>query len=170
MKLISHIILIVFLFSCDNKTSDYYYNLACDEEAKGNWTNAINYLDKALEINPQDIQALNNRGYDYLELKNYNNAQADFEKMIELDQYCPGAYYAIGYLNFEVKNYDKAILYFDKAIKLKGGGPAFIEHVNNQYTKSPYSMDVPIEKINKYKTLAEIEINKQQADTLSVHN
>jgi tetratricopeptide (TPR) repeat protein len=155
MRIIISILILLGFYSCDNKTSDYYYNLACDEEQKGNLPAAINYLDKALEINPKDIGALNNRGYDYLELKKYDLAKSSFQKMVDLDNNCPGAYYGLGYLNYKLQNYENAISYFDTVIKIKGGGPLFLEHVDNPYTKSPFSMDVSIEKVYKYKNLSE---------------
>jgi tetratricopeptide (TPR) repeat protein len=117
MRIIISILILLGFYSCDNKTSDYYYNLACDEEQKGNLPAAINYLDKALEINPKDIGALNNRGYDYLELKKYDLAKSSFQKMVDLDNNCPGAYYGLGYLNYKLQNYENAISYFDTVIK-----------------------------------------------------
>jgi tetratricopeptide (TPR) repeat protein len=161
MKLVIKISFLLFFFSCNNKTADDYYNLACDEESKGNLTIAINYLDKAIEKNPHDIEALNNRGYDFLELKKYDLAKADFQKMLELDKNCPGAYYALGFLNYQLENYEKAILYFDSTIKVKGGGPVFLEYKENTNTKSPYSMDVPIQKVYSYRKLSEEELKMQ---------
>lgn len=161
MRIIKYIILFSILTSCD-KSANYYYNLACDEEQKRNFDKAIQYLDKAISINPKDIVALNNRAFDNLELKHYDLAENDFKKMLELDANCPGAFYGLGFLNYQLKNYTKAIEYFDTVIKIKGGGPVFLEHVNNEFTENPYSMDVPIKIVYEYKKLSEIELDNKK--------
>ena len=161
MKQIIYIFLLLVLASCNNKSNTYYYNLACDEEQKGNIQAAINNLNKALEINPTDLQALNNRGYDYLELKQYKRAENDFQKMIEIDNNCPAAYYGLGYVNYVLENYKKAIDNFDKTIAIKGGGPVYLEYVDNNLTKSEFSIDISIDKVLEYKNLSELKLKEK---------
>ena len=161
MRPIFYLTIILILFACDTKTNTHYYNLACDEEEKGNLTEAIKLLDKAIEKNPSDIQALNNRGFDYLELKQYDKAKTNFGRMIMLDGNCPGAYYALGYLNYELENYKAALGCFEKAIQIKGGGPVFMEYVPNNYTDPPFSMDVPAKLLIQYKELSLEKIKSQ---------
>lgn len=154
MRQIFYLTIILTLFACDTKTNTQYYNLACDEEEKGNLTEAIKLLNKALAKNPAGIEALNNRGFDYLELKQYDKSKANFGRMLELDRNCPGAYYALGYLNYELENYKAALGCFEKAIQIKGGGPLFVEYVPNSYTNPPFSKDVPAKLLVQYKELA----------------
>lgn len=162
MRPIFYLTIALIFFACDTKTSTYYYNLACDEEAKGNYKEAIKLLDKALDKNPKDIVALNNRGFDYLEFKEYDKAKSNFGRMIELDKNCPAAYYALGYLNYELQNYNAALGCFDKAIQIKGGGPLFVEYVPNSFTDPPFSMDVPAKLINQFIEMTKEKIKSQQ--------
>ncbi|HRG00372.1 MAG TPA: tetratricopeptide repeat protein [Bacteroidia bacterium] len=164
MRHIFYLTILLVLSACDTKTNTQYYNLACDEEEKGNLAQAIKFLDKALEKKPSDIEALNNRGFDYLLLKQYDKAKANFGRMIELDRNCPGAYYALGYLNYELENYKAALGCFEKAIQIKGGGPLFVEYVPNSFTDPPFSKDAPAKLLVQYKELAMEKIkskNKQ---------
>jgi tetratricopeptide (TPR) repeat protein len=154
MNLLKVLCLILLFTSC-NLSNDQYYNLACSEEEKGNFVKAIEYLNLAIEINPNDITALNNRGYDYMELKRFDLAGNDFQKMADIDSTCPGAFYGLGRLNYELEDYKKALFYFDIVIRLKGGGLLYLENVQNGNFKSIYSMDVPINKVLQYKILSE---------------
>jgi len=63
-------------------------------------------------------------------------------------------------LNLELKNYEKSISFFEEVIRLKGGGPVFLKYKDNPYFKSPYSMDVEIGKVYRYKEIAEQELKK----------
>jgi len=92
MKKTLVVLLIAMICSCAQKSADEYYNLACDEEDKGNFELAIKYLDSSIKLSPTDIHSYNNRGYDYLELKNHALAKINFKKMIVLDKKCVGAY------------------------------------------------------------------------------
>src|SRR6478609_7636651 len=120
MKILLYIVSFLVIVSCSpkNTNNDIYYNLAWDEEQKGNMKQAIAYLDTAIDIDPNDVEALNNRAYDYMELKQYKKAKDDFLKIIAIDSVkAPGAYYGLGFLNYTEQDYQLAIRYFNKALQ-----------------------------------------------------
>lgn len=58
----------------------------------------------------------NNRGLEYLELQNYNEALEDFRRAIQLNPNMPSAYTNIGAVYLEIAQPNKAIAAFDEAI------------------------------------------------------
>lgn len=79
------------------------------------YTKAIPYFEKAMEIKPDYIPGFVNRGLSYKKLGQINNAIADFKKAIELDPenlQANGNLYAI---YKDLGEYDKAAFYGQKA-------------------------------------------------------
>ena len=74
---------------------------------------------KAIEIDPKDIPALENRGYMYLALQKYAEASADFTKVIELAPKQSTAYLGRGQAETQLKQFDPALADLTKAIELK---------------------------------------------------
>lgn len=161
MKIFNFLLFSMLLLSC-GRSGDYYYNLACEEEEKGNIENAISLLDKAIEKNECDIWALNSRGFDYLELKKIDRAKADFRRIIQIDKNSEAGYYGIGMIEFKSENYIKAIENFDKVIKLKGG-PAFIE-LEDSWKSDNNSLGVPVWRVLRQKKLAEQKLNEKKSN------
>ena len=60
------------------------------------WNEAINAYDKALELNPNDASAFNNRGFAYSNLGKYRQAILDYDRAIELNPKDADAYYNRG--------------------------------------------------------------------------
>jgi len=85
---------------------------------KGNVDVAINYYDKALEINPQLEIAYINRGYAYFSKGNLIKAIEDATKAIEINPTSIDAYGVRGDSHIQNGNYDQAIADYSKAIEL----------------------------------------------------
>ena len=69
-------------------------------------------------MNPNKLEAYNNRGYAYQELKQYQKALADYNKAIELNPQYALAYSNRGEVHYYLKNYTQAIDDLNKAIEL----------------------------------------------------
>ena len=59
---------------------------------KGQHEKAISDLNKAIQINPKNAEAYNNRGYAYVNKGQYDKAISDFTKAIEINPRSASAY------------------------------------------------------------------------------
>ena len=86
---------------------------------EGQYDRAIAYFNKAIELNPRDADAYNNRGLAYFEGKGqYDKAIVDYNKAIELNPRSAAAYNNRGLAYGYKGKYDKAISDCNKAIEL----------------------------------------------------
>jgi len=155
--LLNIIILSGLLISCDFKTTDQYFNDACQKEEQGNFEGAIKDLDIVLKRKPNDIEALINRGVDKKALGKYDDAMLDFNKAIKLDSNNIMAFFNRGNLYAEINKYEEAIKDYNKAIKLKGGEYLYIEMKDNESFGLWFS-DVEMEAIRLQRGLSCAEL------------
>lgn len=81
---------------------------------------AIKLFTEAIELNPNDADAYNDRGAVLYDVKNnYAAALGDYNKAIALNPELIWAYYNRAMLYNNQENYDAALIDFDKAIELK---------------------------------------------------
>ena len=93
---------------------------------EGNGTvNSLDY-DRQIEVytqiialDPDDANALYNRGVIYSNLKNYEKAIKDYNQAIKLKPDYAKAFYNRGVIYSDLKNHEKAIEDYNQAIKLK---------------------------------------------------
>ncbi|MBN2433552.1 MAG: tetratricopeptide repeat protein, partial [Acidobacteria bacterium] len=90
----------------------------------GNYGNAIDLLQQALQLNPDLSDAYFYLGASYLEMRDFSKARQYFQKTIEKDSNHKMAYLNLGILSQESKNYDRAIECLNKVILL-GGAPNY---------------------------------------------
>jgi tetratricopeptide (TPR) repeat protein len=84
---------------------------------------ALECLEKAIEIDSNYARAWANRG-DVLEsLKRYDEALESYDRAIELDEYDPWHWAKRGYLLNNLKHYEEALESFDMAIELDDNDP-----------------------------------------------
>ena len=87
----------------------------------GKYTNpqkAVNLLDKAIKQNPKFVQAYNNRGNAYRDLKQHQKALNDYDKAISLSPEFVKAYSNRGNIYYDQKKYQMAIKDYNKTISL----------------------------------------------------
>jgi tetratricopeptide (TPR) repeat protein len=106
-----------------------WFNRANDESQKGNKETSIEYYNKAIELNPEEATAHNNRGVAYYDIKEYEKAISDYNKEIELNPEFADAYYNRGIAYSDIKEYEKAISDYTKAIELN---PEYADAYNNR--------------------------------------
>ena len=143
---------------CARQTEDYN-RLAIEQYEKGNYHQAIEYCDKAIESDPNDALAYNSRGLAYAKLGEYDRAISDYDKAIELKPDYAVAYHNRGLAYFHTGGwmntgpFDEAISDFTKAIELDPDyvdayydrGTARLQFVH--FYQRPFSPDV-VERFN----------------------
>ncbi len=83
----------------DNKTVDEWLQLGRRKLMQMNYQGALEAFDEALEMDPQNTWALNNRGSVYLQLQQMDRALENFEMALEVDP------------DFTAAEYGKALVY-----------------------------------------------------------
>lgn len=129
-----------FLFGCTQPSEDELLSQAKKLEDSHDWKSAIEILDKTIALYPNSIKALLNRGADLSAIGEYNKAIKNYLTVIKLDSDNVLAHYNIGLNKNRLKKWDDAIKWFNKALDLKGGGPLFIEKMDDPF-------DVPVHEI-----------------------
>ncbi|MGE5634784.1 MAG: tetratricopeptide repeat protein [Deltaproteobacteria bacterium] len=74
-------------------TAEEYFNEGRKQSQKANYTEAIEYYDKAIELDPSFALAYEDKGTALVNLKNYTKAIEYYDKAIELDPSFALAYY-----------------------------------------------------------------------------
>lgn len=125
---------------------------------EGKMEEAIQEYSKAINKDPRNAAAYNNRGIVYDDLEQYEKAIEDYNKAIELDSNDALAYNNRGVAYDNLGQYEKAIEDYDKAIKLD---PDYAAAYNNrgviynalgQYEKAIECYTQAIKLDPKYKT------------------
>jgi tetratricopeptide (TPR) repeat protein len=104
----------------------------------GRTKEAVEYLTKAIEINPKDEQAAGICGYIanyYFEQKAYPDAEKWYRKVSEINPSIPDAYVEVAatYLERQPPNPDKAIEEIQHALSLDPKNPHALEHLTEAY-------------------------------------
>jgi tetratricopeptide (TPR) repeat protein len=98
--------------------ADMYHLLAWMEVDKKNVPGSIEMLKKATEARPDNPVFWNNLGAQYLEAKNYRDAEPALQKAVELNPTFVKAYVNLGSAYRGLKDYEKAKASYDKALQL----------------------------------------------------
>ncbi len=101
------------------KSSERYYLFKGNEAyLQKNYSQAIDYFNQAIQLNPNLAVAYTKRGNVYYELGNLNQALQDYNKAIQLDPNYAGAYTNRGLVYYELGNLNQALQDHNKAIQL----------------------------------------------------
>jgi len=124
----------------------------------GEYQEAINDFNSALELGGEKADVYSNRGHAYAGLGQYQEAFNDYAKAIELDSENATTYYFRGNAYFELGQYQKSIEDYTRAIEL-----------NPEYAVAFYNRGVAFSKLGKYQEAFEdytraIELNPEDAD------
>jgi tetratricopeptide (TPR) repeat protein len=103
-------------------------NLGILAAREGNYVQAIDSFQRALQIDPEHSIALQNLGSAYRQKKDWPQAKSALERALMLNPDDPEANYSLGMVYAQQNDADQAYLYLQKAITLR---PAYPEALNN---------------------------------------
>lgn len=108
----------VYIMSKDFSYFGNYEQEAKDANEKGNYQESVNLYTQAIELNEYNVTLLNERGWVFHKLKQYDSALADFKKSISIspDHY---NYFSAAYTYDLLDSIEKAIEYYNTSIELK---------------------------------------------------
>jgi tetratricopeptide (TPR) repeat protein len=122
---------------------------------------AIEYYQKAIDLNPNYAVAYCNMGAAYSDLNNYREAIRCCQKAIDLEPNYADAYCNMGSAYIPLQDYRKAIQYFQKAIDLNPNLAVAYSNMGSTY----YFMDNYREVIRCYQKAIDLEPNNIWAYT-----
>jgi tetratricopeptide (TPR) repeat protein len=123
----------------------------------GNYGQAIEDYDLAIEINPQYALAYNSRGNAYYDLRQYERAIEDYSQAIEINSQYAVAHYNRGLVYYNLRQYGRAIEDYSRAIEINPQYAAAYNNRGNVY----YDLRQYERAIEDYSQA--IEINPQYA-------
>ena len=124
--------------------ADGHNNRAVSLRRLGRHEQALEDLDKAIQLNPKNPAFLTNRGNAYRDLRKFDLAIADYDRAIAVDPANVSAYIGRGHLHETNGNSAKAVADFTKAIKLKPDEPeAYYNRAAVRFAKREYAKAIP---------------------------
>ena len=137
---------------------DFAVDEGWDLYNQGKYDESIKAFDKAIELDPKNALAWNNKGRSLDNLGKYNEAIQAYNKVIEIDPKDAWPWIEKGYVLYNQGKYDEAIKAYDKAIELDSQyATAWNNKGNALNNQGKY--DKAIQAYNRA-----IEINPQYAD------
>lgn len=112
---LQHLLYLSKMFSFDE---GIFYNLGIVYEKMKQFSKAREAYEKAIDIEPESMDAIYNLGLVYTELKEYDKAVDCFKQVIESDNMDSNSYFNLGLIYFKQKDYLNAIEYFQKTIDI----------------------------------------------------
>ena len=103
---------------------------------QSDYKEAIVFLKKAIELNPELSEAYYNLGISYERLGKHKDAIKVLKKTIELTPDDPNAYYALGYAYFQKKKYKEAIDALEHTISLQPNNAFAFKKLGSSYLKA----------------------------------
>jgi Flp pilus assembly protein TadD len=127
------------------------------------WNEALNAYNKAIELNPNDASAYNNRGLAYDNLDKDDLAIADHKKAIELNPKYVDAFNNLAKTYGRRGYYKQAILFYDRVIELNpkdadayyNRGNAYDRLGDSRFAKQDLKMAAKLGNIFAQKSLKE---------------
>ena len=110
-------------------------NKGTDLMLKGGHKKAIEFLKKAIDLNPEFSEAYYNLGICYEQLGDHKDAIEMFKKTIELSPDSANAYYALGYAYYQKRKYKQAIDAFENTVRLKPNNAFAFRKLGSAYVK-----------------------------------
>ena len=126
---------------------------------KGDHKSAEKLFNEAIELNPQNALAWHNRGWAYIEQKNYKQALTDFNMAAELNPNSELPYFGRGFVYIGQKKYSEAVAQYDKVIAMN---PKYAAAWNNRGAAKSWLNQMQ-EAIADYNKAIELNPNYYQA-------
>jgi tetratricopeptide (TPR) repeat protein len=114
----------------------WHYYLASMHTAEGELDEALDELDRVLELRPGDLPSLIRRGRVLLDLGRTEEAEKAFEAALELDPDSAAAHHGLGEVRYEQERLDEAIERFERALELQPEANALHYKLGLAYRKA----------------------------------
>ncbi|WP_421805960.1 tetratricopeptide repeat protein [Flagellimonas sp.] len=156
--LVVYTLIILFNFSCDFTSPEEYYDLAIEQVDEGNYQEAIELLNKAIEKRHKFRPALLQRGFCKMQLGRDLEAVKDFESLLKFDSDNTLALYNLGECYYNLSEFDKSIQFYSEAINTGGALSSeslqvnlrLIGDVDNDSNYSLYKNEIRFERAISY--------------------
>ena len=116
------------------ESAEFYIDKSYESEERGDYEEALFYLNKAIKIDSKDSNSYYLRGWIKKKLKDSIGALEDFERAVEINPEDEDSYFQIGFLKAKSKDYYGSINAYNIAIKLDKTNP--ISFYNRGLSKS----------------------------------
>ena len=110
-------------YELDPKHTKSMYRLAKFYKAISKKDSTRLFIDKGLQVSPNDINFLQLKANFSYTAKEYPEAIAQLKKLEKLNYRTKNIYDMFGMSYLKMEKYDSAIIYFDKALKIERGDP-----------------------------------------------
>ena len=119
----------------EKNTPEYYFKYACKGDETGNYEDAIVLYGAVIAFQPDNVEAYNRRGIDFMRLGQFEQAISDFNKVIELNPNDARAHSSLGAIYTYFQDYKKAFPYYSKAIEVDPDEEANYHNLGVMYNK-----------------------------------
>jgi tetratricopeptide (TPR) repeat protein len=103
---------------------------------EGHTSQAIPYFEKALQLNPDHLIALDNLGNAYRQLRQWETAQKMLERAVEVGPQDPEANYSLGMVYAQLNDTDRAYEYLQRALKSRTDYPEALNNLGVLYLRT----------------------------------
>ena len=83
----------------------------------GDYQGALRLIDQALELEPDNVNALNDKGWIFLQAENPTEALVWINKTLEIDPNLVHALHNKGLALFELEQFEESMIWFDRALE-----------------------------------------------------
>ena len=103
--------------------ADEHYKLAMAAFDKGDYDQAIDHLNKAIDLLPSNPEYHSARGYIYLRDGIREKAEADFDAALKMHEFEMLAHYGRGMIAYKERNWEDAETFFSRALAVNPDRP-----------------------------------------------
>jgi superkiller protein 3 len=119
--------------AADVLSAEEYFTKGNNAYENGLYYIALEYYQKAIDINPNHADAYYNMGNAYHYLKNYAESIRCYQKAIDINPNYADAYYNMGIAYANLKNYNEALRHYQKAISIDPNYAAAYHNMGSAY-------------------------------------
>ncbi len=120
----------------DPKSDKYHFTLGALLDEDHQREAGMAEMRKAIELNPDNAQALNYLGYTYAEQgKNLDEAERLVKRALDIEPEDGFYIDSLGWVYYQKGEYKKAIEQLERAVNLSGNDPTITEHLGDAYRK-----------------------------------
>ena len=127
-----------------------WHKIAASLISNGKYEESIKYYDKILEINPNDVNALLNKGSIFIELDKFDESIKHYDKILEINPNDVNALASKGIALSHLHKYSEAIIAIDKALLIEPNNEIIKKKKANFLSKAP--------TVSAYDSIYDIEL------------